>query len=190
MISDDYRKQLEQLHTERKDFGTTSPMYAGFIRNIIKQYEPEGLLDYGAGKQALREALGIKDGYFAYDPAIPEISATPDPQDLVVCTDVLEHVEIGMVPKVVKDLARCVKKVGFFVIHTSKAMHHLPDGRNAHLVQQKASWWLHYLIQHFEIIALETDKYGFWVVVEPKGNHEHCNIQRSTDSNSQLATQD
>jgi hypothetical protein len=168
LISDGYREQLAQLHSERPDFGTTSPMYADFIRTIIRKYEPEDILDYGAGKQALKEALGIKEGYFAYDPAIPEISSVPKARDFVVCTDVLEHVELGMVPKVVQDLSRCVKKVGFFVIHTSAALHHLPDGRNAHLVQEKASWWLHYLIKHFEIIALETDKYGFWVIVEPK----------------------
>ena len=168
MISDDYRKQLETLHTEREDFGTTSPMYAGFIRTLIQKYEPEAILDYGAGKQALKAALGIKEGYYAYDPAIPEISEVPEARDMVVCTDVLEHVELGYVPKVIKDLARCTKKVGFFVIHTGKAMHHLPDGRNAHIVQEKASWWLNHLIKHFEIVALETDKHGFWVIVEPK----------------------
>jgi hypothetical protein len=143
-------------------------MYAGFISNIIKKYQPEGLLDFGAGKQALKQALGIRDGYFAYDPAIPEISATPAPQDMVVCTDVLEHVELEHVSSVLKDLERVTKKVGFFVIHTGPAMHHLPDGRNAHITQQKASWWLAHLIKHFEIIALETDKYGFWVLVEPR----------------------
>lgn len=169
MISEAYRKQLEQLHKERPDFGTTSPMYADFIRSIIKKYQPEGLLDFGAGKQALKDALGIKEGYFAYDPAIPEISATPEPQDLVVCTDVLEHVELGLETKVIEELKRVTKKVGFFVIHTSAAMHHLPDGRNAHLIQEPPSWWLYKLLPHFNPVAMETDKYGFWIIVEPKG---------------------
>ena len=143
-------------------------MYAGFVNALIDKYEPEGLLDFGCGKAALRDALGIKDGYFGYDPAIPEFSATPEPQDLVVCSDVLEHVELGYVPSVIKDLARCTKKVGFFVIHTSAAMHILPDGRNAHIVQEKASWWLHHLIGYFEIVALEAGKNGFRVTVTPK----------------------
>ena len=169
MISDEYKAQLSQLHQERADFGTTSPMYAGMIKTLIGKYEPEGLLDYGAGKQALKQALGIKDGYFAYDPAIEEIAHTPEPQDLVICSDVLEHVELGYVPKVIEDLARVTKKAGFFVIHTGPAMHHLPDGRNAHIVQEPASWWLHHLIKHFEINAMETGEHGFWIVVEPKG---------------------
>lgn len=168
MISKEYQAQLEELHRERPDFGTTSPMYADFIRTIIKRFKPEDLLDYGAGKQALKKALGIKEGYFAYDPAIPEISAIPEPRDFVVCTDVLEHVELGMVDKVIKDLHRVTKKIGFYVIHTGKAMHHLPDGRNAHLIQMPVSWWLHKLIAHFEIVALERDNHGFWVIVEPK----------------------
>jgi len=167
-ISPEYLAQLQRLHRDKPDFGTSSPMYADFIRGIIKKYEPEGLLDFGAGKMALKDALGIKDGYFAYDPAIPEISATPDPQDLVCCTDVLEHIELGYIPKVMEELERVTKKVGFFVIHTGPALNVLDDGRNAHITQQKASWWLYHLIKHFEIIALETDKYGFWVVVEPR----------------------
>lgn len=170
LISPEYKAQLEQLHQERPDFGTSSPMYADFIRGIIKKYEPEDLLDFGCGKAALKGALGIKEGYYGYDPAMPEYSAVPEPRDLCICSDVLEHVELGYVPKVIKELARCTKKVGFFVIHTGPAMHHLPDGRNAHITQEKASWWLNHLIQHFEIIALETDKYGFWVLVEPRGS--------------------
>ena len=162
-------------------------MYAGFIRNIIKQFQPEGLLDYGAGKQALKDALGIKEGYFAYDPAIPEISESPEPQDLVVCTDVLEHIEMGYVPKVIKDLARVTKKVGFFVIHTGPAMHHLPDGRNAHLIQEPPSWWLHHLIPHFELSAMERDKFGFWVLVTLKEKHGDYQLCGATDSDKRLA---
>jgi len=170
-ISPEYKAQLEQLHRDKPDFGTSSPMYADFIRGIIQRHQPEGLLDFGAGKQALKGALGIKEGYFAYDPAIPEIAATPAPQDLCVCSDVLEHVELGHVDGVIKELKRVTKKVGFFVIHTGPALNVLPDGRNAHITQQKPSWWLLKLCLHFEIQAMEADKYGFWVIVTPKETH-------------------
>lgn len=167
MISETYRAQLAQLHKEKEDFGTSSPMYAGMIRTIIRQYECGDLLDYGAGKQALKKALGIKEGYFAYDPSIEEISAVPEARDLVVCTDVLEHVELGYVPKVIADLARCVRKVGFFAIHTGAALNVLPDGRNAHICQFPARWWLHHLIKHFDIVQLNAEELGFWVIVKP-----------------------
>lgn len=167
MISDEYKAQLQQLHREKADFGTSSPMYAPIIRNIIKHYHPEELLDYGAGKQALKHALGIKEGYRAYDPCIPEISGVPFPADLVVCTDVLEHVEAHHVSGVLEDLKRVTKKVGFFAIHTGAALNVLPDGRNAHITQQSARWWLGHLIKLWNIEALERDTFGFWVVVTP-----------------------
>lgn len=167
MISDNYKAQLAQLHSEKEDFGTSSPMYAPIIRNIIQRYQPEGLLDYGAGKQALKTALGINDGYFAYDPCIPEISAKPEPQDLVVCTDVLEHVEPYHLQEVLSDLQRCIKKVGFLAIHTGAALNVLPDGRNAHIIQEPARWWLQHLIRRWNVEAFERDKYGCWAIVTP-----------------------
>ena len=167
MISDSYREQLAQLHEEKAGFGTSSPMYATLIRGIIKRFQPEGMLDYGAGKQALKEALGIKDGYFAYDPCIPEISTVPEPQDFVVCTDVLEHVEPFHLHNVIADLERVTKKVGFFAIHTGPALNVLPDGRNAHIIQEPARWWLQHLIRRWNVEAFERDTYGCWAIVTP-----------------------
>lgn len=167
MISDAYREQLSQLHREKADFGTSSPMYAPIIRNIIKRYQPEELLDYGAGKQALKSALGIKEGYRAYDPCIPEISETPNPADFVVCTDVLEHVEAYHIYGVLKDLQRVTKKVGFFAIHTGAALNVLPDGRNAHITQEDANWWLGHLITRWNIEAFERNELGCWAIVTP-----------------------
>ena len=167
MISEDYKAQLAQLHREKEDFGTSLPMYAPIIRSIIKRYEPEELLDYGAGKQALKDALGIKDGYRAYDPCIPEISAVPDPADFVVCTDVLEHVEPHHLQDVLADLQRVIKKVGFLAIHTGPTMNILPDGRNAHIIQEPARWWIQHLIRLWNIEAFERDKYGCWAIVTP-----------------------
>jgi len=168
LISEEYKSQLEKLHREKPGFGTSSPMYAPIIRQICKQYEPEELLDYGAGKQALKEALGIKDGYRAYDPCIPEISDIPEPADFVVCTDVLEHIEPLFLQRVLDDLKRVTKKVGFFAIHTGKALNVLPDGRNAHIIQEPANWWLHWILKRWHLEAFQRDTYGFWVIVTPK----------------------
>ena len=167
MISDSYRAQLQQLHQEHEDFGTSSPMCAPLIRGIINKYQPEQLLDYGCGKAALRDALGIRDGYIGYDPSIPEYSTIPDPADMCVCTDVLEHVESEYVIPVLDDLKRVTKKVGFFVIHTGPAKHILPDNRNAHITQRPAEWWLNLILERFSLRTYEKDKNGFWCIVEP-----------------------
>lgn len=167
MISPEYKKQLKQLHEEKADFGTSSPMYKDLLLGIIKRFKPADMLDYGAGKQALKDALGVVDGYHAYDPCIPEISATPEPRDLVVCTDVLEHVEPYHLQHVLSDLQRVTKRVGFFAIHTGAALNFLPDGRNAHIIQEPARWWLQHIIRRWNVEAFERGQYGCWVVVTP-----------------------
>jgi hypothetical protein len=167
LISEDYRKQLQELHEKSKGFGTSSAMHTDSIKMVIDRYKCDDMLDYGCGKQALKTALKIKEGYYGYDPAIPEYSDVPEPRDLVICTDVLEHVELGMVDPVIQDLARVTKKVGFFVIHTGPAFNVLPDGRNAHITQQPARWWLLRLCKHFDIDLVQKSKYGFLVIVTP-----------------------
>lgn len=143
-------------------------MYAHLIRAICNKYRPEELLDYGCGKQALRGALKIKEGYIGYDPALKGLDTPPNPADLVVCTDVLEHIEPDHLEGVLNDLQRVVKMVGFFAIHTSAAMHILPDGRNAHLIQEPLEWWLPKLMARFKVITLERSENGFWIVLEKK----------------------
>jgi SAM-dependent methyltransferase len=167
LISDEYKEQLAQLHREKEDFGTSSPMYADSIKYMLSKFKCEDMLDFGCGKAALKKALGIKEGYYGFDPAIPEYSDVPNPRDLVVCTDVLEHVELGMVPNVIKELARVTKKVGYFVIHTGPALNVLPDGRNAHITQEPARWWLLRLCKHFNIEFVQRMTNGVLVIVTP-----------------------
>ena len=63
---------------------------------------------------------------------------------------------------VLADLRTITVKRGFFSIHCEPAVKMLPDGRNAHLIQQPSSWWLPRLCEHFEIKQLETCPGGFW----------------------------
>jgi len=59
----------------------------------------------------------------------------------VVCGDVLEHVEPECLDDVLAELRRVTQEVGLFVVHLTAAKKTLPDGRNAHLIQQPADWW-------------------------------------------------
>jgi hypothetical protein len=61
----------------------------------------------------------------------------------------------------------CVDRCGRRV-HTSAAVKVLPDGRNAHLIQRPASWWLPKLMERFELAAFNRMHHGFWVAVEPQ----------------------
>ena len=78
-------------------------------------------------------------------------SGTPNPADIVACTDVLEHIEPECLEDVLADLRQVTKRLGFFTIATRPAKKFLADGRNAHLIQQDAKWWIERLWKHFKI---------------------------------------
>jgi S-adenosylmethionine:diacylglycerol 3-amino-3-carboxypropyl transferase len=65
----------------------------------------------------------------------------PEPHDIVVCTDVLEHIEPDCLDDVLADIRRCTKKAALLVVATRPAMKTLSDGRNAHLIQEDFKWW-------------------------------------------------
>ena len=149
LISDGYKSLNEQLHKTRPDYGISGAKYAEHILEFAKMLQTKDILDYGCGKRTLQDALGFD--IRNYDPCIPGLDATPEPATLVVCTDVLEHIEPECLDDVLADLRRCVKRVGFFTIATRPAKKYLADGRNAHLIQQDARWWLDKLWAHFRI---------------------------------------
>ena len=109
--------------------------------------QTRSVLDYGSGKGYLGKELPFP--IWEYDPAIPGKDQSPRPADLVVCTDVLEHIEPEKLIHVLRDLSRCVLKVGYFVIHTGPSGKVLADGRNSHLIQQPPEWWRMKLKKHF-----------------------------------------
>jgi hypothetical protein len=61
-------------------------------------------LDHGSGKETLANALP-QFTVRGYDPAIPDLDTHPEPHDLFICTDVLEHVEPEFVDMVIDDKA-------------------------------------------------------------------------------------
>jgi len=171
-ISDDYRNAQKQLH-ENPNYGVASLQYAPIVKEVIQQIGATSISDYGAGKCRLRmklKELGLrKFRYFPFDPAFPEYGE-PKEAELVCCIDVLEHVEPLYLDAVLIDLRKITTGHGFFTIHTGPAVKTLADGRNAHLIQNPASWWLPKLCDHFEILHLQASPGGFWIVVSPKND--------------------
>ena len=171
LISDEYRKTQQGLH-ENPKYGSASVGYAPLVAEVLERINANHVLDYGAGKGRLGEALGqlLKKpvNMRHYDPAVPKWSASPEPCELVACIDVLEHIEPEMLDNVLDDLKRVTAKVGVFSVCTLPAAKILPDGRNAHLIQQPAAWWLPKLCERFELLTFNRVKTGFWVVVEKK----------------------
>lgn len=172
LISDEYRRLQQNLHRD-PDYGEASVVYAPLVAEVVNARGFTELLDYGAGKGRLGEALKhyvstpLTIRY--YDPAVPEWSRPPEPCSLVACIDVLEHIEPDYLTNVLDDLKRVVAGSGVFTVATGPAMKILKDGRNAHLIQKPVSWWLPLFMERFELVAYNRLPEGFCVLVEAMG---------------------
>lgn len=166
LISPEYSALNSQLHKDNLAYGVGGGKHAPTIQKLATSLNTTSVLDYGCGKGYLAKTLPFP--IWEYDPAIPEKSESPRPADIVVCTDVLEHIEPDKLPAVLSDLKRCTRKVGFFVIHTGAAVKVLSDGRNAHLIQQGETWWRKKLTKFFTVAWVKQVGKELYVVVGPK----------------------
>lgn len=165
LITEAYRQEQARLHATGK-YGVASLKFGGIVSKLAEQVKAKALLDYGCGSlQSLRKVLTADVEYRGYEPAVPEWAGAPEPADLVVCIDVLEHIEPDCLAAVLNDLRRVTVGVGFFSIHTGPAVKTLSDGRNAHLIQQPMEWWFTVLSVTFQIQTLTRTPDGFFVVV-------------------------
>lgn len=166
LISDEYRKLNEDLHRTNVAYGVGAARHAPIVLKLAQRLKTTSILDYGCGKGYLAKSLPFP--IWEYDPAIPGKTDSPRPADIVVCTDVLEHIEPDHLDPVLMDLRRCMRKIGYLVIHTGPSTKKLGDGRNAHLIQEKLDWWTHRLRNYFEIGSLKEVSPHIIAVVAPK----------------------
>jgi len=173
LISEDYRRMQQELH-RNPNYGIASVSYAPLVAQLMEATGIAEILDYGAGKgrlgQTLDEMYENPLVIHHYDPAIPEWSSPPKPCALVACIDVLEHIEPDLLDNVLDDLKRVTGRAGIFTVHTGPAVKVLTDGRNAHLIQKPASWWLPRFLDRFELVTFNRLNNGFYVVVERKAD--------------------
>ncbi len=149
LISAPYRELSQKMHDSNPLYGVGGAQHMDTVLRIAKSINSICILDYGCGKGMLAKSLPFP--IWEYDPAIPTKAEPPRPADIVVCTHVLEHIEPDKLFAVLEDLKRCVRRVGYFVIHTGPAAKTLPDGRNTHLIQQGKDWWEKKLSKFFTI---------------------------------------
>jgi hypothetical protein len=89
-----------------------------------------------------------------YDPAIESFSQLPSPADLVICWDVLEHVEPNCLDSVLAHIKSLAIKSVYLVIATrADSSKLLPDGRNPHLIVKPAQWWIDTALNYWGSIS-------------------------------------
>lgn len=140
MISETYKELNRKLHSVNKDYGISGQKYLDIVRPI-SNHGRLAILDYGCGKATLAHALGPAYRVTNYDPCMKEYETRPEPHDVVVCTDVMEHVEPEHIDAVLNDIRSLTKQVAFFSICIVPARKVLDDGRNAHISLHPVDWW-------------------------------------------------
>lgn len=165
LITPEYVALNRELHASRSDYGASSYRWAQQVSALKDELGAKSVLDYGAGKGTLKESLGRPDWLREYDPAVPGKDERPAPADLVVCTDVLEHVERGSIDEVLNDLWHLTKRALFLCISTRPSSKKLDDGRNAHLIVEDGAWWKQKLSQFFHVSSWTSNGEEFVGVV-------------------------
>jgi hypothetical protein len=149
-ISTSYKEQLQLEHDGSK-WGSTAVKYCGYLLYECLRTRPyiTTMLDFGCGKAALEPWLAkhypdIK--YTGYDPGIPGKDTMPSGQfDIVVTSDVLEHIEPEVLDVTIQKLASLAKYVQFNDIAcspTHKLFASGPyKGQDLHLTVEEPEWW-------------------------------------------------
>lgn len=150
-ISPAYAAQNRRLHETRDDYGRSSKMWADYVSKLVADEGYKSVLDYGCGKGELKARLPELP-IAEYDPAIPGKTHRPKPAELVICTDVMEHIEPDKLDFVIRDLKRVTERKLFCVVCVVPSSKSLDDGRNAHLIVETPKWWTDKLGEHFGII--------------------------------------
>lgn len=130
------------MHSVDAAYGSRGFNWGYLVAGIAQIEKCSSILDYGCGKGTLGKTLrGAGLDVREYDPGIAKKSSLPNPADLVVSVDVMEHVEPECVAAVINSLASLAQRILFVAISTTPAKRWLSDGRNTHLVIQPGNWW-------------------------------------------------
>lgn len=172
LISPGHLELNARLHRENPEYGLYGGRNAVLVLKLAQTIRARSILDYGAGKGGLAKEIPVP--IWEYDPAIPGKDESPRPAELVVCTDVLEHVEPDKLLFVLDHIHQCMKRIGYFVISLAPAKKTYADGRNTHLIQQTPEWWKEELGKIFAVGKMFVLGTEFHVVV---GARHHVLVQ-------------
>ena len=129
------------------------------VKPLFEKFEVKSVLDYGSGGSDYEGGgfsgdLNAKkyfnlDDVFLYEPA-RDIDERRE-VDAVICFDVLEHIFISDIPRVIRELYSLSQKILLVNVACYPARALLPTGENAHVTVRAPMWWK----GQFDAIATE-----------------------------------
>ena len=174
------------LHQEEGKFkGISLVPLVPTLMSLIKENNCKTLLDYGCGKaipydkdrckevdlrHPIQKLCNLKS-FDLYDPAYEKYATLPDKKyDIVVCTDVLEHIAEQDIDYVLTEILSRSNKIVFLNISCQPALKHFKEGKfkgkNVHISVFDPSWWGHKIgniwnkFNHLKVYTLCETKEG------------------------------
>jgi len=143
LITPEYLEQQRIMHARPRGYGGGGSRWADQVAALAESLgQVDAILDYGCGQNTLAPVLMSKGFRIrSYDPAVRAFDAEQLRSDLVVCTDVLEHVEEQCVDAFLEHLAQLCRRRLFVVIGLKPTDKTLPDGRQAHITLRPPHVW-------------------------------------------------
>lgn len=143
-----------RVHESNERYGAGSRHF-DYVQLVLTCMRYCDVLDYGCGKGVLVNQLIERKiaSCTKYDPAIPGVDRLPARTfDVVINTDVLEHVPEGELDSVLERLTS-LSPNGIIIPHLGKAREILPNGENAHCTIKTPEEWGEILAQHYEYVV-------------------------------------
>ena len=117
---------------------------------MVHRNKYKNILDYGAGKATFHKLLfnntkipgaPVDINIVPYDPAYEPFSKKPIGRfELVLCIDVMEHVQEDKIDEVLADIFSFGDNI-FITISCYPATQTLLNGKNAHYTIKEPQWW-------------------------------------------------
>lgn len=140
----------EMVETGDNFQGLSLLQHSGDIGQIVRDVGAVSVLDFGSGRgnaylppYEVHKAWGIERPTL-YDPAFKTHDTLPPDGvlfDLVICSDVLEHIPEPQVKEFVFDLFELSSKFVWASVCCRLAKKCFPDGRNLHVTVRPLDWW-------------------------------------------------
>ena len=153
LISESRLKQQQHIHTSNQNYDNPSDYIANVVSDLINANHFTSVLDYGSGKGWLMKALSVSHNvdYRCYDPAVTQFERQPSPEELSVCTNVLEHVEPEKIDSVLDHLQALTQKLLMLSISHCSTMPIYQGEGSQPLISHSSHWWLPKIVERFTL---------------------------------------